>query len=120
MLHARAYAAGHRAGSAGDEPMSATNPIVSTKKKSNAGEKPALAPHALAALRNAGLSRRVFLQGAGALIVSFSIRGVVGTALAQGRGPLDPTVPNPSQLDSWLAIGSDGRVTAHTGKVELG
>ena len=101
--------------------MSATSQMPSTDKKSKATS-PVLVPEALAALRNAGFSRRAFLQGAGALIVTFSVRGVVGTALAQGRGrgAVDPTIPNPNQLDSWLAIGADGRVTAYTGKVELG
>jgi nicotinate dehydrogenase subunit B len=101
--------------------MSATGRMATTKK-SKAADSPALAPEALAALHNAGFSRRVFLKGAGALIVSFSARGMLGTALAQGRGrgAVDPTIPNPAQLDSWLAIAADGDVTAYTGKVELG
>jgi nicotinate dehydrogenase subunit B len=102
--------------------MSATSPMMSTKRKSKAAAGPAMSPEARAALRDAGFSRRAFLQGAGALIVTFSVRGVVGTALAQGRGrgAVDPTIPNPAQVDSWLAIGADGGVTAYTGKVELG
>ena len=77
---------------------------------------------AQSALHAAGISRRSFLTGAGVLLVGFSARGLLSTALAQGRGrgPADPSVPNPGQLDSWLAIGSDGSVTAFTGKVELG
>ena len=68
------------------------------------------------------VSRRRFLRQSGALIVSFSAAGLAGrlggaraTVSAQGmNGPGSPT------LDSWIAIGSDGRVTARTGKCELG
>jgi CO/xanthine dehydrogenase Mo-binding subunit len=105
--------------------MSATTPIVTkaAAKESQPAQNPALAPEALAALHQAGFSRRAFLKGAGALIVTFSATSVVGTAFGQGRGrggAVDPTVPNPQQLDSWLAINADGAVTAYTGKVELG
>ncbi len=84
-----------------------------------------LTPAARAALERAGFSRRAFLQGAGALIVTFGAARLplVSTAFAQARGrggPADPSVPNPQQLDSWIAIGADGKVTAYTGKVELG
>ena len=72
---------------------------------------------ALDALRRAGYSRRDFLKGSGALIVSF---GLGRSALAQG--PFDTRIQqvDPRQLDAWIAIGADGRVTAHTGKCELG
>src|SRR5262249_39666602 len=68
------------------------------------------------------LSRRRFLQGTGALVVGFSIGrladdlGVApGTAAAQGINGAGS-----SQLDAWIAIAGDGRVTAFTGKCELG
>ncbi|MGD1098288.1 MAG: molybdopterin cofactor-binding domain-containing protein [Bryobacteraceae bacterium] len=61
------------------------------------------------------LSRRDFLQASGALIVSFSLGG--RTALAQG--PVSGSPPS-GQLDSWIAIGADGKVTAYSGKEELG
>jgi CO/xanthine dehydrogenase Mo-binding subunit len=63
------------------------------------------------------MNRRDFLKNSGALVVAFSsavrLRDFVS---AQGRfdGPGTP------QLDSWVAIASDGSVTAYTGKVELG
>ena len=100
--------------------MSASRPMISPKRC--AIGKTNLAPQALAALRNAGFSRRAFLQGAGALIVTFGVRGPVESAFGQGRGrgAADPTIPDPNQVDSWLAIGTDGSVTAYTGKVELG
>src|SRR5258708_25261416 len=94
---------------------------IPLKKKSKAAEKQALTPDALAALRSAGFSRRFFLKSTGALIVTFSVAGSYGTAEAQenfaggvaGSPPLD-------QVDSWIAIGADGNVTAYTGKCELG
>lgn len=71
-------------------------------------------------------SRREFLKSGGALVVSFSCRSSFSAAaladdLAFEQGPFgtqDPRVAR--QLDSWLAIGADGRVTAYTGKCELG
>ena len=71
--------------------------------------------------RRSGWSRRQFLARtlatSGALIVS-----VGATARAGRQGPFDtrPSQIDPSQLDAWIAIAADGRVTAYTGKVELG
>jgi len=72
------------------------------------------------ALACAELSRRSFLKGTGALIVSFAVAGVAEElGLAQGPfGTQDQRVGR--QLDAWLAIAADGRVTAYTGKAELG
>jgi nicotinate dehydrogenase subunit B len=73
------------------------------------------------ALERAGFSRRAFLQGTGALIVSFSALGKVAAAGAQQFGSRStPGAPPPDQLDSWIAIAADGRVTAYTGKCEIG
>jgi CO/xanthine dehydrogenase Mo-binding subunit len=66
-------------------------------------------------------SRREFLKSSGALIVSFSSAATLADDLAFAQGPFgtqDQRVAR--QLDSWLAIGADGRVTAYTGKCELG
>ena len=63
------------------------------------------------------LSRRNFLKGAGgALIVGF----VGGTFEldAQQANPLVGAGSN--RLDAWIAVGSDGIITAYTGKCELG
>src|SRR5437660_1983082 len=76
---------------------------------------------AAAALGRAGFSRRSFLVGTGALVVSFSMKGALQTAVAQG--PFEGgTAGSPplSQLDSWIAIAADGGVTTYTGKAELG
>ena len=56
-------------------------------------------------------SRRDFLGRSGVLVVSF---GLPIEALAQAGLP--PT----QDLDAWLAIATDGHVTAFCGKVELG
>jgi nicotinate dehydrogenase subunit B len=67
------------------------------------------------------LSRREFIAGAGALVVSFSAAGsIVERIAAQGQFGTRESHINPNQLDSWLAVGADGRVTAYTGKCELG
>ena len=81
-----------------------------------------MTPDAKAAFVSAGLSRREFVKRSGALIVAFSAARVAGNlglapdaAAAQGiNGVGSP------QLDSWIAVGADGRVTAFTGKCELG
>src|SRR5438445_6287110 len=90
-------------------------------KHSEVLPKPTLTDDAAAALGRAGFSRRSFLVGAGALIVSFSMKGALQTAAAQG--PFEGgTAGSPplNQLDSWIAIAADGGVTAYTGKAELG
>lgn len=78
-------------------------------------------PDARSALARAGLSRREFVKTSGALVVSFSAGGLpVPFASAQGR-PANAAAPvDARQLDSWLAVGADGTVTAYTGKCELG
>ena len=66
-------------------------------------------------------SRRDFLRSGGALIVSFSSVATVAEQVALGQGPFaTQDLRVAAQLDSWLAIGVDGRVTAYTGKCELG
>jgi len=42
------------------------------------------------------------------------------TAAAQFGGPLTAGSPPVDQVDSWIAVGADGTVTAYTGKCELG
>jgi nicotinate dehydrogenase subunit B len=69
-------------------------------------------------MKTASLSRRQFLRGTGALIVSFNLFPSASKLFAQTRlpdGELDP-----QSLDSWLAISPDGTVTFFTSKVEIG
>jgi nicotinate dehydrogenase subunit B len=70
---------------------------------------------------NAALSRRDFLKSSGALVVSFSAASLA-EPFAFAQGPFDTRASHvdPRQLDSWIAIASDGGVTAYTGKCELG
>ncbi|KWV46274.1 aldehyde dehydrogenase [Bradyrhizobium macuxiense] len=67
------------------------------------------------------LDRRSVLAGGGALIVSFALHPALAQEQKPGEGPKLPgslaTSPN---LDSWLRIDADGRITAFTGKAELG
>jgi nicotinate dehydrogenase subunit B len=64
-------------------------------------------------------SRRDFLKGCGALIVSFRAASTT-RALGQRRSRNRPSSIDPDKLDSWLAIGADGVVTAYTGKCDFG
>jgi nicotinate dehydrogenase subunit B len=79
---------------------------------------PSFTQQALERLESEGFSRRNFLKGSGALIVGFSIAGPAGMAQVLG-GPATGSPPL-NQVDSWLAIGADGSVTAYSGKEELG
>ena len=62
-------------------------------------------------------SRRDLLKGGGALIVSFMAAGMAGSALGQSGGK-PPLLPD--ELDSWIAVLPDGRVTAFFGKMDMG
>src|SRR5262249_7805860 len=68
---------------------------------------------------NAPLSRREFLKASGALIVTAAGPVFIGDALAQGASAGNPPLL-PTELDSWVAIGADGRVTAFFGKMDTG
>jgi nicotinate dehydrogenase subunit B len=67
------------------------------------------------------VSRRDFLKASGALVVSFSATAIL-PPFAKAQGPFDthPSHIDPAKLDSWLAVASDGAVTAYTGKCDLG
>lgn len=77
------------------------------------------------------MDRRAFLKQSGGLLVSFSLPAtLVATAtpaLAQSVSAVDAagqTVTRPSaakgDVDAWLAIAPNGRVTVFSGKVDLG
>ena len=65
-------------------------------------------------------SRRGFLKGAGALVVSFRTISVFGTQTGGGQFGTHASHINADALDSWLAIHADGSVTAFTGKCDFG
>jgi nicotinate dehydrogenase subunit B len=68
-----------------------------------------------------GLSRRDFLTRSGALVVSFSMAPLLDPlALGQGRFDTHMSHIDPAKLDSWIALGADGIVTAYTGKCDFG
>jgi nicotinate dehydrogenase subunit B len=77
-------------------------------------------PDAHDALVRAGFSRRDFLKTSGVLVVSFGAASVLPSAGAQGPFGTQPSHIDPRRLDSWIAVGADGRITAYTGKCDLG
>lgn len=73
------------------------------------------------------LSRRALLGGAGALVVGFSLRPAAAQAPAApaatpaGLPTAGLTKPvNVDEVDAYLTIGADGRVSVYSGKVDLG
>src|SRR5947207_1705919 len=69
------------------------------------------------AMKTFELSRRELLKAGGALIVSFNLFPALDLLGAEAQGPV---TPDPTQLDSWIAVAEDGTVTVFTSKVELG
>ena len=68
-------------------------------------------------------TRRDFLKTGGALVVSFGAQAVLPrTAAAAPEGAFGTRRSHidAGALDAWLAVGGDGRVTAYTGKCDLG
>ena len=74
------------------------------------------------------VSRRAVLRGTGALVLSFSLSPQAwpqeGSGAQSGHPTAGPKLPgslakNPL-LDAWIRVDADGRVTAFTGKAELG
>src|ERR1700678_145651 len=66
-------------------------------------------------------SRRDFLKSGGALIVSFGAASLTVSSMS-AQGPFDTHSSHidPKSLDSWLAVGADGTITAYTGKCDFG
>jgi nicotinate dehydrogenase subunit B len=62
------------------------------------------------------IDRRALLQASGALVVTFSL--TLGRAEAQPVAGAKTV--SPDRVDGFLAIGADGKVTAYSGKVDLG
>ena len=65
------------------------------------------------------LNRRQFLKTTGALVVSFNLFPPSSDLFGQSS-PAASGEPDPTQLDSWIAVSQDGTVTIFTSKVELG
>ena len=62
------------------------------------------------------MKRRNFLKTGSGLVVSFSLLGASSMASAQGTAKSMAA----GEVDAWLGIGADGRVTVYSGKVDLG
>jgi len=77
-------------------------------------------PDAHDAFVRAGFSRRDFLKTSGVLVVTFGATSVLARVGAQGPFDTRPSHIDPQRLDSWIAVAADGKVTAYTGKAELG
>jgi CO/xanthine dehydrogenase Mo-binding subunit len=60
------------------------------------------------------LPRRGFLAGGAGLVVSLALPIGADAAEKEAAGP------NAERLDSWLAVGADGNVTASVGKIDAG
>ena len=67
-------------------------------------------------------NRRDLLKGSGALMVAvgFSPAAALAAPKAGSRATAAPPVVDPNQVDAWIAVGADERITILTGKVELG
>ena len=63
------------------------------------------------------MQRRQFLQAGSGLVVSFSL-GV--SAVGHAQTMVSNKSMDKTQVDAWLGIGADGRVTVYSGKVDLG
>jgi len=63
------------------------------------------------------LSRRAFISSAGALVVTLAAADYAGAAA--GDAAARPSL-KPDRLDSYIAIGKDGTITAYYGKIDGG
>ncbi len=71
------------------------------------------------------INRRQFVRkGCDALIVGFSLESGILPAIrwSQTAAPAIPSAKPviPEELDSWLSIGRDGKVTVYTGRIDMG
>jgi nicotinate dehydrogenase subunit B len=69
---------------------------------------------------SAAISRRDFVKNATGLVIGFSLFGPQLHAAGLGEQSGFNGSPLPTQLDSWLVVGSDGIITVFTSKVDLG
>jgi CO/xanthine dehydrogenase Mo-binding subunit len=64
------------------------------------------------------LSRRDLLKGGGALVIGFQLGGIAESAMAARGDVAGP--PDPSMIDSWIALHADNTATIYLGKGEFG
>jgi CO/xanthine dehydrogenase Mo-binding subunit len=68
-------------------------------------------------------SRKTFLKGGGALVVGFSLAGAAAGGKAQAAASESisiPGPPDPTLVDSWIAVHPDNTVSVFMGKVPNG
>ena len=77
-------------------------------------------PEGHAAMTAKKVSRRQFFKETGALVITFSFvpGNLIQPTLAQTILP--GSLVNEPELDAWIRVGADNRLTVFTGKVELG
>jgi CO/xanthine dehydrogenase Mo-binding subunit len=63
--------------------------------------------------------RREFLKAGGGLVVAFTLPTLPLAALAEAA-PATGKDMRPDEVDTWLVVGEDGKVTVYSGKVDLG
>ncbi len=67
------------------------------------------------------VTRRTVLKGAGALVVTISVPVSAARTPARAKGGAGVKPPlKPDELDSFVRIAEDGRVTAYFGKMDMG
>jgi CO/xanthine dehydrogenase Mo-binding subunit len=72
------------------------------------------------------MKRREFVKrSGGAMIVGLTLRNSVWDLFAFQENVLSGSLPvartlDPGQLDAWLAVSADGKITVYTGRVDLG
>src|SRR6266849_3864777 len=72
------------------------------------------------------MKRREFVKrGGGAMIVGLTLRNSVWDLCAFQENVLSGSLPaarttDPGQLDAWLAVSANGKITVYTGRVDLG
>ena len=69
------------------------------------------------------ISRRDLLKTGGALVVHFAFGAIVPRSIAAQTTGAKPALGkplDPREVDSFLAIHTDGSVTVYTGKVDVG
>src|SRR4051812_43971676 len=66
-------------------------------------------------------SRKTFVKGGGAMIVSLSLAGTAGKAAAATTNPYaSPGPADPNAVDSFLTIFADNTAALNSGRVNLG
>ena len=66
------------------------------------------------------VTRRDLLKGTSALIIGVAVPPLATISSATAEASVVTRTLNPAQLDTWLAIAADGRVTGYWGKMDMG